>query len=180
MTIGIFGGSFNPIHKGHVAIAKGVLASGLVDEVWLMVSPRNPLKEESDLMPDQERLRLVRRALKGLKGIKASNFEFSLPKPSYTYVTMQRLEEAYPHHRFALIMGGDNWQRFHLWRNHEQLLADYPIIVYPRQGSSIDPTTLPPSVSYVDLPLYNISSTQVRQGLAKGEDVSHLLPDQPQ
>ncbi len=174
--IAIFGGSFNPIHKGHVAIAQGVLQSGLVDEVWLMVSPRNPLKKESSLMPDRLRLQLARRAVKDLPGIKACDFEFHLPKPSYTYITLRRLREAHPDHQFVLMMGADNWQRFSLWRNHEELLADYSIIIYPRQGYDIDTATLPPTVHYVEMPLYNISSPQIREALARGEDVSEFIP----
>jgi len=176
MRIGIFGGSFNPIHKGHVAIAQSVLKSSLVDEVWLMVSPRNPLKEENSLMPDRLRLQMARRAVKDLPGVKACDFEFHLPKPSYTYITLRRLREAYPDHQFTLVMGADNWQRLSLWRNHEELLANYPIIVYPRKDSPIDTSALPPTVHYVEMPLYNISSTQIREALARGEDVSEFVP----
>lgn len=174
--IGVFGGSFNPIHIGHIAIAKAVRDSGMVDEVWLMVSPRNPLKDQSSLMDDSERLARVRKAVEHLNGIRACDFEFSLPRPSYTYITMEKLEQSYPSFSFSLLIGADNWAHFHLWRNHDLLLQRYPIIIYPRQGYNIDTTTLPPTVSYIDMPLINVSSTKIRQMMANGEDVSQLLP----
>ncbi len=174
--IGVFGGSFNPIHIGHIAIAKAVRDSGMVDEVWLMVSPRNPLKDQSSLMDDSERLARVRKAVEHLNGIRACDFEFSLPRPSYTYITMEKLEQSYPSFSFSLLIGADNWVHFHFWRNHDLLLQRYPIIIYPRQGYKIDTATLPPTVSYIDMPLINVSSTQIRQMLANGEDVSKFLP----
>lgn len=175
--IGIFGGSFNPVHIGHIAIAKAVRDSGLVDEVWLMVSPRNPLKQQSGLMDDRERLARAQKAVEHLDNIKACDFEFALPRPSYTYITMEKLEQQFPNYSFSLLIGADNWAHFSLWRNHDQLLRRYPIIIYPRQGYPIDPDTLPPSVACVDMPLLNVSSTRIRQMLSRGEDVSPLLPD---
>lgn len=175
-AVGVLGGSFNPIHNGHIAIAEGVLKSGMVSEVWLMVSPRNPLKQESELMSDQERLDKVRRAVSGLPCIEACDVEFRLPKPSYTYLTMRHLREAFPHNSFALIIGADNWERFALWRNHEELLQNHRIIVYPRKGSKVNTNELPQNVRYLDLPLLDISSTQVRKLISRGEDVSSLVP----
>ena len=162
MRIAVFGGSFNPVHYGHVAIAKSVVESGLVDEVWLMVSPRNPLKKDSDLMADRKRLQLARQAVKGMKGVKVSDFEMHLPKPSYTYITLRRLREAYPDAVFSLLIGGDNWLIFDRWKNAEEILRSTPIIIYPRKGSPIDVATLPPNVTFLDMPLYNISSTEIR------------------
>ena len=163
VSIAIFGGSFNPVHYGHVAIAKSVVESGLVDEVWLMVSPRNPLKEESDLMPDDQRLALVRKAVEGIEGVKACDFEFHMPKPSYTYLTLRRLRKAYPDVEFSLLIGADNWLIFEKWKNAEEILLSTPIIIYPRKGSEIDVATLPPNVTFLDMPLYNISSTEIRK-----------------
>ena len=162
ISIAIFGGSFNPVHYGHVAIAKSVVESGLVDEVWLMVSPRNPLKKDSDLMPNRQRLQLARQAVKGIKGVKVSDFEMHLPKPSYTYLTLRRLRKAYPDVEFSLLIGGDNWLIFDKWKNAEEILRSTPIIIYPRKGSEIDVATLPPNVTFLDMPLYNISSTEIR------------------
>lgn len=175
--IGIFGGSFNPVHIGHIAIAKAVRDSGLVDEVWLMVSPRNPLKQQYDLMDDHVRLARAQKAVEHLDNIKACDFEFALPRPSYTYITMAKLEQTFPNYSFSLLIGADNWAHFSLWRNHDRLLQRYPIIIYPRQGYPIDPSALPPSVAYIDMPLLNVSSTQIRRMLSRGEDVSHLLPE---
>lgn len=175
--IGVFGGSFNPIHRGHIAIARAVRDSGLVDEVWLMVSPRNPLKQPSGLMDDHVRLALARKAVERLDNIKACDFEFSLPRPTYTFVTMERLEQQFPDYSFSLLIGADNWAHFRLWRNHALLLQRYPIIIYPRRGYPIDAAALPPTAFYVDMPLLNVSSTQIRQMLSRGEDVSALLPE---
>ena len=160
--IAIFGGSFNPIHYGHTNIARSVVESGLVDEVWLMVSPRNPLKKDSDLMANRKRLQLARQAVKGMKGVKVSDFEMHLPKPSYTYITLRRLREAYPEVEFSLLIGGDNWLIFDRWKNAEEILRSTPIIIYPRKGSEIDASALPPNVTLLEMPLYDISSTEIR------------------
>ena len=176
MRVGIFGGSFNPIHKGHIAIAKGVMASGLVDEVWLMVSPRNPLKQAADLMSDSRRLALVRKAVKDIDGVKACDFEMHLPKPSYTYLTLRCLHEKYPDKQFSLLIGADNWLIFDHWVNAEEILRTTHIIIYPREGSDIDASTLPGNVTLLDMPLHNISSTQIRNMIKEGEDVSDLMP----
>lgn len=176
MKIGIFGGSFNPIHKGHISLAQGILQSGLVDEVWFVVSPHNPLKQQSDLMPDEKRFDLVQRAVAGLQGLKASDFEFHLPKPSYMYITLRKLQEAYPNDEFTLLIGADNWHCFDRWKEYDEILLHYNIIIYPRQGYPVDGHELPSNVTYLPLPLYNISSTQIRQMMARGEDVSELVP----
>lgn len=176
MKIGIFGGSFNPIHRGHISLAQGILRSGMIDEVWFMVSPHNPLKQQSDLMPDAERLALVQRAVEGKEGLRASDFEFRLPKPSYMYITLRRLQESYPDCEFTLLIGADNWLCFDRWKEYREILQRYPIIIYPREGYPIDQSTLPASVKYLSLPLYNISSTQIRQMIARGEDVSEFVP----
>lgn len=175
--VGILGGSYNPIHNGHIAIAKGVLQSGMVDEVWLMVSPRNPLKQERELMGDEERLTRVQNAVKDLKDIKACDIEFGLEKPSYTYLTMRHLHEVYPDYEFALIIGADNWERFPMWRNHEELAEKYRLIIYPRKGSDIDRSALPPNAQLLDLPLLDISSTEIRERMAHGEDIDSLIPE---
>lgn len=163
-SVAVFGGSFNPVHYGHVAIARGVVESGLADEVWLMVSPRNPLKDEADLMPDDRRLALVREAVKDIDHVEACDFEMHMTKPSYTYLTLRRLRKAFPAAQFSLLIGADNWLIFHNWKNYKEILRTTPIIIYPRTGSPIDAAALPPNVKYLDMPLYNISSTEVREG----------------
>ena len=127
MKIGIFGGSFNPIHTGHVALAQAVLKQCELDEVWLMVSPLNPLKRnDSDLLDDSLRYQLARKALEGINGVKACDYEFRLPKPSYTWNTLQQLSKDFPDHRFCLLIGGDNWAHFERWRH----CASAPCIEY--------------------------------------------------
>ena len=134
--IGIFGGSFNPIHLGHTALAAYICEQGLVDEVWLMVSPQNPLKRDSALLDESERLAMARLAVAPYPMLRACNFEFTLPRPSYTYHTLQALRKAYPDHKFSLIIGEDNWQCFDRWYRGEDIARETPIIVYPRGSES--------------------------------------------
>lgn len=176
MRIGVFGGSFNPIHNGHIHLAKGIMQSGLIDELWFMVSPHNPLKQQADLMPDDERYKAVYRAVSNMPHVKASDFEFHLAKPSYTYITLRKLCQTYPNDEFVIIIGADNWACFDKWKEYEEILSNYKIIIYPREGYEIDTKTLPPSVTYLNLPLYNISSTQIRHMIKQGQDISKYIP----
>lgn len=172
---GIFGGSFNPVHNGHLAIADAICQRGLVDELWLMVSPQNPLKENTTLMDDDFRLRLAQIATKGHPHIKVSDFEFHLPRPSYTYNTLLRLKEAYPERRFTVIIGADNWTNFSKWYKADTLIRDYDFILYPRQGYSVKKQELPPNVHLLDMPLYNVSSTEIRRRLSNNENISDFV-----
>lgn len=168
MKIGIFGGSFNPIHTGHVALAQAVLKQCELDEVWLMVSPLNPLKRnDSDLLDDSLRYQLARKALEGINGVKACDYEFHLPKPSYTWNTLQNLSKDYPDHRFCLLIGGDNWAHFERWRHWKDILRHYDVVVYPRDEFA----------GTIDLPLINVSSTEIRQKVRAGERISGLVPE---
>lgn len=179
--VGIFGGSFNPIHLGHIALAQAAIEQQLVDEVWLLVSPLNPLKVNKTLLPEEERLQLAEKALEGAKGIKASSFEFQLERPSYTWKTLEALETAYPEHTFSLIIGGDNWAIFDRWVKAELMRARYNIYVYPREGSPILPDSegrMPSAV--IDAPLYPFSSTDIRNAIANGapdEVLATMLPE---
>ena len=175
-SIGIFGGSFNPIHKGHVALARQLLRRAQLDEGWFLVSPQNPLKPQSSLLDDNMRLEMARLALKDEPHLVASDYEFHLPRPSYTWNTLQHLSKDYPQHRFTLIIGADNWQLFSRWRNSRDILANYSVVIYPRDGYPVDETTLPPNVRLVKTRLYNMSSTLVRQLLAEGKSVRRYLP----
>ncbi|MGM9705829.1 MAG: nicotinate (nicotinamide) nucleotide adenylyltransferase [Prevotella sp.] len=176
--IGIYGGSFNPIHLGHIAIARHMIERGYVDEVWFMVSPQNPLKAEADLLADELRLEMARKALAGIDPrMKASDYEFALPRPSYTWHTLQSLVRDYPDRRFTLLIGGDNWCRFDRWYHSADILANHPIIIYPRKESNIDPGNLPPGVTLADTCLHNVSSTEVRNILRTGGDVSGMIPE---
>lgn len=176
MNIGLFGGSFNPIHNGHVRLAKSLLQEAALDEVWFLVSPQNPFKQDQQLLDDDKRLQLVRLALKEEPQLIASDFEFHLPKPSYTWNTLQALEQEYPERKFTLLIGGDNWEAFDKWYRYEDILKRYPIIVYPREGSKVSGVKFQVSdIQIVETPLINISSTQIRQRLQEGKSVRGLV-----
>ena len=176
MRVGIFGGSFNPIHKGHVGIVQQILQLHLVDEVWLMVSPLNPLKqkEQSDILPLEHRLQMAQLATESVSNIQVSDFEQHLPIPSYTITTLRALQAAYPTHEFVLIIGEDNWQRFPRWYESETLRRDFDILVYGRDTSGFIKAFHKDgrSAAWTDLPFFDISSTQIRQDLRTG---SHML-----
>ena len=165
--IGIFGGSFNPIHLGHIALAQAVLRQCALDEVWLMVSPQNPLKRnDADLLDDHLRLEMAQKALEGVEGVKACDYEFRLPKPSYTWNTLQHLSKDYPDYQFSLLIGGDNWAHFQRWRTRQEIMEHHDIIVYPRDSY---PGT-------IDVPLFDVSSTEIRQRVRAGESIEGMVP----
>ena len=164
--VGIFGGSFNPIHTGHIALAKSLCEKACLDEVWFMVSPMNPFKKTAtDLLDDQLRLEMVEKALEHEPQLKACDYEFRLPKLSYTWHTLQAISKDYPENEFTLLIGGDNWAAFDKWYHHDDILAHYPIVVYPRQGASIG--NVPDGVTIVETPLLNISSTEISARTAR-------------
>ena len=169
MRIGIFGGSFNPIHTGHTRLGQWLVRKNYVDELWFMVSPLNPLKQDStELLPDELRLQLARLAVEGKAGLRVSDFEMHLPRPSYMVHTLAQLRQAYPQHEFLLIIGADNWLRFNQWRNSEEIMLHHRLLVYPRPGYALDTASMPQGVSLVATPLFDISSTQIRQAVANG------------
>ena len=165
MKVGIYGGSFNPVHFGHVGLAKWVIEHTDLDELWLLVSPNNPLKPAHILAPEEERLKAVREAIRGIPGLVASDFEFSLPRPSYTANTLRALQAAYPQHAFTLVIGEDNLVIFHQWKEHEYILDHFRIFVYPRNLNNPNNLNIPnnPNVVFLkDAPYFDISSTQLR------------------
>lgn len=174
-SIGIFGGSFNPIHNGHIALAKAFLAAEEMDEVWFMVSPQNPFKVSQQLLDDRLRLEMVRKAVSDSPHLIASDYEFQLPKPSYTWNTLQHLSHDYPQHSFTLLVGGDNWDAFAQWYHSDEILANYRIVVYPRHGG--DTSSLPKGVKFLPTPLIDISSTEIRSRVQQGLDISLYVPD---
>ena len=178
MRTAIFGGSFNPIHRGHIALADFVVQGGWTDEVWLLVSPQNPLKAAAGLLPEQLRLALAQQATENYDRIKVSDFEFNLPRPSFTYKTLAALRESHPDRSFQILIGADNWSCFNRWARHEELLRDYELLVYPREGYDIHTASLPPNVRFVPAPLFPFSSTQLREMLLRGEDLSDILPQE--
>ena len=165
--VAIFGGSFNPIHTGHIALAQAVQQQCGLDEVWLMVSPQNPLKRnDADLLDDSLRFEMAQKALEGVEGVKACDYEFHLPKPSYTWNTLQNLTKDYPDCIFTLLIGGDNWTHFQRWRHWKDILWHHDVIVYPRdeyQGT-------------ISVPLLNVSSTEIRKRVRAGQSISGLVP----
>ena len=159
---GIFGGSFNPIHNGHILLARQLRERAVLDEVWLMVSPQNPLKQSADLLDDSIRMEMARLALEGVEGIVASDYEMHLPKPSYTWNTLQGLSRDYPDREFVLLMGSDNWALFDRWYHAEDIKNNYEIAVYTRT---------PGETGFID-----ISSTEIRQRIKAGKGTRRLVP----
>jgi nicotinate-nucleotide adenylyltransferase len=168
LITGIYGGSFNPIHEGHICLAKALAESGLVDEMWLLVSPQNPFKVNAELLDDDERLRLARLAVADVPGVEICDREFSLPRPSYMYNTLQALSEEHPNREFVLVIGADNWERFPDWYRSKDILASYRVIIYPRPGYTLP--KLPRRVKVANTPLLDISSTEIRRRIASEPD----------
>lgn len=175
LKTGIFSGSFNPIHIGHLALANYLCEYEDLDELWFMVSPHNPLKDETELWSDELRLKLVELATEEYPRFRASDFEFHLPRPSYSVHTLRALREAYPEREFYFIIGSDNWVNFHRWFQWERIIAENRILIYPRPEFPVDASTLPPSVCLVNSPTFEISSTFIRQALATGKDIRYFL-----
>lgn len=175
--IGIFGGSFNPVHRGHVAIADYVAHYCGLDTVLMMLSPLNPLKAAGDLMSDADRMAMLRLACDGHPRLTPCDVELALPRPSYTVDTLRYLSAANPDARFRVIIGGDNWDTFGRWREHDTILRDYGVIIYPRTCQQLDVPADNPSVTLVDgtPPLYDISSTEVRRRMVAGEDIADMV-----
>lgn len=174
---GIFGGSFNPIHNGHIQLARQLREVAGLDDVWLMVSPQNPLKEQAGLLADDLRLQLARQALADEPFIEVSDYEFHLPRPSYTWNTLQSLGQDFPDREFVMLIGGDNWERFPRWYRADDIVSNYQIIVYPRRGSDIDLKSLPSTVSVVEAELLDISSTDIRRRVRRGQPIMGMVPD---
>ena len=175
---GIFGGSFNPIHNGHISLARQLREQAGLDEVWLMVSPLNPLKQHVDnLLDDEKRMQMARLALENEPHIIASDYEMHLPKPSYTWNTLQALSKDYPDREFVLLMGGDNWALFDRWYHAEDILANYHIVVYPRRdclGSLEVKDSASPQI--IEAKLLDISSTEIRKRIKAGKGIRRLVP----
>ena len=157
-----------------------MITSGIVDQLWLMVSPVNPLKADKvRQVSDADRLRMVEMVSRPMEGVETSAFEFSMPKPSYTIDTLNALQEKFPDDEFYLITGGDNWQIFNKWRNSEEILAKYHLLIYPRLGYEVNvPAELQDRVKLIDAPVIELSSTEIRERLANGESVRYYVPDE--
>lgn len=176
MRIAIFSGSFNPVHNGHLTIAREVLSQGAADELWFLVSPQNPLKKDTDLMSEQDRLQMVELAIENEQGMLASDFEFHLPRPTYTIRTLDSLKITYPQHEFSLLIGGDNLAIIYKWFEYKRIIAEFGLIVYPRPGFENMGSAPFPNITFISAPLIDISATEIRRKLAMGESISGMVP----
>lgn len=174
--IGLYFGTFNPIHIGHLVIANHMANYTNLDEVWFVVSPHNPFKKKKNLLDDYARLELVHRAAKDYDNLRVSDIEFSLTQPSYTVNTLACLSEKYPENHFSLIMGGDNLSTLHKWRNYEYILENHELYVYPRLATMPGSLDNHPSVNLVGAPIMQISSTFIRNAIKEKKDVRAMLP----
>lgn len=173
--IGILGGSFNPIHLGHIMVASYLVQWGYVDQVWLTVSPSNPLKAPGELIPDVKRLTMTSLAAKGVKGVAVCDIELSMPRPSYTINTLELLAKRHPNKKFKLIIGSDNWRIFDKWKDHQAILDRFGVIVYPRPGYDIERRSID-GMEIAYAPVCGLSSTFIREAIAQGRDVKEFLP----
>jgi nicotinate-nucleotide adenylyltransferase len=177
MKIGLYFGSFNPIHSGHMVIAGYIAEFSDLKQVWMVVSPHNPLKPAGTLLQDYHRFHLVELGIGNNKKLKASKIEFELARPSYTVVTLAYLQDKYPTHEFALIMGADNLENLHKWKNFELILEHHDIYVYPRPNHDGGNLKDHPRVKWIDAPQMEISSSFIRKSIKEGKDVRYMMPE---
>ncbi len=177
MKIGLFFGSFNPVHVGHMIIANFMATQTPLEQIWMVVSPQNPFKAKSSLARDHDRLHLVRLAIDDNPQIQASNIEFGLPQPSYTVDTLAYLKEKHPQHEFVLIMGGDNLASFHKWKNYEHILEHHEIYVYKRPQHDLGSIADHPKIHLVEAPLMQISASYIRRCIQEGHSIQYLVPE---
>ncbi len=177
MNIGIYSGSFDPVHVGHLIVANYVVEFTDVDEVWFVVSPQNPFKQNQSLSEEHHRLKMVEVALTPYSNMWASDVEFSMPKPSYTIDTLNCLSREYPQHKFSLIIGADNWQNFDGWKSSQEILDKYEVLIYPRLGFDISiPKEVNNRVKILSSPIIEISSTFIREKITEGKSMQAWLP----
>lgn len=177
LKIGLYFGTYNPIHIGHLAIANYMVEYTDIDQLWFVVSPQNPHKAKKNLLDDYQRFEMVHRAVDGDDRLRASNIEFNLPRPSYTVDTLVYLKEQHPNYDFVILMGSDNLENFHKWKNYETILENYGVIVYPRPGFDPSKVTVNKNISIAaEAPLMEISASFIRQSIKLGKDVRHFMP----
>lgn len=177
IQIGIYSGSFNPVHIGHLALANWLCEFAGLDEIWFLITPHNPMKKRNELMEDRLRYELVEASIAGYSKFKVSDIEFTLPQPTYTIDTLRHLQKSHPEHEFHFIMGADNWLSVDRWKESEALISGYPILVYPRKGYHINIPENRPNVRMVNAPLIEISSSFIREAIKEGKDVRFFLPE---
>jgi|APDOM4702015159_1054818.scaffolds.fasta_scaffold00175_9 nicotinate-nucleotide adenylyltransferase len=179
MLIGLYFGSFNPVHLGHIQIARAMYYAAGFDELWFVVSPQNPLKAADELAPEQNRVEMLRLAIAKLDfAAKVCDIELALPKPSYTYKTLEELILQYPQHKFALVMGSDNLASIELWKRYEEIIQQFPIYFYPRQNDSSRVLAKRYGATLVEAELLDYSSTAIRMKVARGEDLAELVGEE--
>lgn len=176
MKIGLFFGSFNPIHTGHLVICNHILNETPIQKIWFIVSPQNPFKTNSSLLDEKARLLLVRTAVKNDKRLEASNIEFGLPKPSFTINTLHFLAKKHPKHQFSIIMGSDNFQELSKWRDYKEIIRDYKIWVYTRTGAKIQ-NKIKADIEVLDAPLLDLSASGIRELVKRGKSIRYLVPE---
>ncbi|MDP4248890.1 MAG: nicotinate (nicotinamide) nucleotide adenylyltransferase [Bacteroidota bacterium] len=177
MKVGLYFGSFNPVHHGHLIIANHVVQSTDLDQVWFIVSPQNPLKPAKGLLNEYHRLFLIKAAIEGEKHLRASDIEFRLPRPSYSIDTLTYISEKYPQHEFSIIMGSDGYQNLSKWKNYQQLLITVPFYIYIRAGYETLPEYAGARTHILDSPLLQISATHIRNMVREGKSIRYLVPD---
>ena len=176
MKVGLFFGSFNPVHNGHLIIAQHFLNETELSQIWIVVSPQNPFKQQKQLLNEYDRLHLINLAIEKSQNLKATDLEFRLPKPSYTINTLAYLKEKHPQHEFAIIMGSDSLQNLDQWKNANQIMGSYPIYVYERPGFKVKNEKVKHLLS-LSAPLLEISATHIRELIQKGKSIRFLVPD---
>jgi len=177
MKIGLYFGSFNPVHHGHLIIANHILQNTDLEQLWFVISPQNPLKPSVALLNEYHRLFLVQVAIEGESRLRASDIEFKLPKPSYTVNTLAYLNEKYPNYQFAIIMGSDSFQNIKNWKNYQHLLENYPVYVYTRPGHIPARKEAAANIYYLNAPMLEISATHIRNTVRSGKSIRYLVPD---
>jgi nicotinate-nucleotide adenylyltransferase len=181
MKIGLFFGSFNPVHTGHLLIADYFIEFALVEQIWFVISPQNPFKTSDQLLDEKLRLRMMNLAIQDNTHFMACDEEFGLERPSYTVNTLAHLRKKFPEHTFYLVIGGDNLQSFHLWKNYQNILQHHEILVYRRSGFHNNPLLANhPGIHIFDVPLLNISSTYIREMIQAGKSVKYMVPENVQ
>lgn len=177
MKVGLYFGTFNPIHIGHLIIANHLVENSNLDQVWMVITPHNPLKKKSGLLEDYHRLHMVHLATQGYDKIVPSDIEFKLPQPNYTVNTLAHLKEKFPKHEFSLIMGEDNLKSLHKWKNYEVILNEYPIYVYPRISEDEVPVEFKnhPQINKVNAPIIELSSTFIRNSIKEGKNIKPMI-----
>lgn len=176
MKIGLYFGSFNPVHVAHLIIANHILNETDIEKIWFVVSPQNPFKTETNLLNEYHRLHLVRLATEDDNRIKASDIEFGLPKPSYTTATLAYLSEKHPEHEFCIIMGSDSFENLHKWKNYEVIVKNYPVYVYIRPGFEAT-NNIGADLHLLDAPLLQLSATLIRKYIKEGKSVRYMIPE---